>query len=158
MSVKKVSIITALFYCESFSGLTPSEIKDKIHFSFRTIKEERTVKKNSFERALNTRLRMQLCEVSVFLIDKTWLNDYFNEDPEIVTQVTVSKELSQPLILMIDQNLTRAERKSIEQILQKHTVITKMTFDPDNFGKSKPELDKALELYNKKYAKSRAGK
>lgn len=99
---------------------------------------------------------MQQCGVSVFFINKTWLNDYFNEDPEIITQVTVSKELSQPLILMIDQNLTPAERKSIEQILQKHTVIAKITFDPDDFDKSKPELEKALELYDKKYAKSRA--
>ncbi len=101
---------------------------------------------------------MQLCAASVFFINKTWLNGYFNEDPEIVTQVTVSKELNQPLILMIDQNLTQAERKSIEQILQKHTVITKITFDPHDLDKSKPEIDKALELYDKKYAKSRTRK
>jgi len=99
---------------------------------------------------------MQLCGASVLVINKAWLDDYYNEDPEIVTQVTVSKELNQPLVLMIDQDLTLAERKSIEQILQKHTVIAKITFDPDDFDKSKPELDKALELYDKKYVKSRA--
>ena len=114
------------------------------------------MREGSFERALQTRLIMQLCGASVLVINKAWLDDYYNEDPEIVTQVTVSKELNQPLVLMIDQDLTLAERKSIEQILQKHTVIAKITFDPDDFDKSKPELDKALELYDKKYVKSRA--
>ncbi len=116
------------------------------------------MRESSFKRALNVRSIMQQCTASVLLINKTWLNDYFNEDPEIVAQVTVSKELNQPLILMIDQNLTQAERKSMEQILQKHTVITKITFDPYNFNKFKSELDKAVELYSKKYAKSRTRK
>ena len=114
------------------------------------------MREGSFERALQTRLIMQACGASVIFINKTWLDGYYNEDPEIVTQVTVSKELSQPLVLMIDQDLTQAERKSIEQILQKHTVIAKITFDPDDFDKSKPELDKALELYGEKDVNSRA--
>ena len=114
------------------------------------------MREGSFERALHIRLIMQLCGASVLVINRVWLGSYFNGDPIIATQVTVSRELNQPLILMIDQDLTLAERKSIEQILQKHTVIAKITFDPDDFDKSKPELDKALELYDKKYAKSRA--
>jgi hypothetical protein len=115
------------------------------------------MREDSFKKALHVRLIMQSCGASVLVINKAWLDGYYNGDPEIVTQVTTSKEINQPLILMIDQDLTPAERKSIEQIFGNNNVIAEITFDPDDRDKSKPELDEALELYDKKYAKPRAG-
>jgi len=114
----------------------------------------KVVKKGSFERALRTRLIMPFCGVSVFLINKPWLDDYYNKDPEILTQATFSKKLNQPVILLIDQDLTPPERKSVDSIFQKHNVIARITIDPDNPEKSNSELQKALELYKKKYVKS----
>jgi hypothetical protein len=70
----------------------------------------------------------------------------------MLAQVIVSKKLNQPIILMIDQDLTPPERKQINSIFQKHNVIA---YDPDNLGKSKPELKKALDLYEKKYIKKK---
>ena len=111
------------------------------------------VKKMSFERALRTRIMMPLCGVSIIIINKTWLDDYYNENPEIIAQVEVSHNLRQPVILLLDQDLTPPERKSVDEIFQKHNVISKIIFDPKNFEKSKPLLEKALDTYQEQYTK-----
>jgi len=68
----------------------------------------------------------------------------------MAAQVTVSKGPNQPIILMIDQDLTPPERKQVDNIFQKHNVVTTIIFDPDNLDKSKTELQKALDAYKKK--------
>jgi len=113
------------------------------------------VEKGGFTKALRTKFTMAICATALIVINKTWLDNYHNLDRETLTQVGVSKKLKRPLILMIDQDITPPERKSIDRIFRKHKVIAKITFDPDNFDKCKPELGKALELYTKKYVKPR---
>jgi hypothetical protein len=113
------------------------------------------MKEGSFERALKTIITMPLAGVSIILINKSWLDDYCDGDPEILTQVVVSKKLKQPIILMIDQDLTPPEKEQINRIFQAHTVVTKIIYDPNNLKKSEPEIKKALELYERKYVKKK---
>lgn len=105
----------------------------------------------SYERAFRTRVTMPLCGASILIINKTWLDDYDKRDPEIIAQVEVSGNLRQPVILLIDQDLTPPERKLLDTIFQRHDVIDKITFDPKNPKKMKPLLNKALGIYKERY-------
>jgi len=104
----------------------------------------------SIERALKTLFIMPSCQVSLILVTKNYINDYYDGDPEIVTQVELSKRLKQPVILMLDQNLTLNEREEAELIFMFHKVVARITFDPNNIQKCKAELFDVLKQFVEK--------
>ncbi len=82
--------------------------------------------------------------VIVIFITKDWLDEHHKREPKRIAQITVAKDLNRPVILMIDQKLTPAERQEVDNLFPNHN-LTKITFDPDNVGKSAPEIEKALD-------------
>jgi len=105
---------------------------------------------NSIERAIKTLLIMPTCPISIMLITKNYINDYYNGDPEITTQVELSKRLNQPVILMLDRNLTLDEREEVESIFMFHKVVARIIFDRNNMQKCELELFEALKPYGAK--------
>ena len=109
-----------------------------------------SIRGKSWERAFKSMLMMPTCRVSLMLVTRNYLDDYYNGDPAIVTQVNLSKQLNQPVILMLDQDLTPNERRQAENIFEDHKVIARIIFDGNNVRKTLPELFEALKPFGVK--------
>lgn len=108
------------------------------------------VNDSSIERAIKSMFIMPACQASLMIVTKNYVDDYYNGDPEIVTHVELSKRLNQPVILMLDQDLTPNERRQAEIMFQDHKVVARIVFDPNNIQKCEPELFEALKPYGAK--------
>ena len=101
----------------------------------------------SLRRAINSMMIMPTCRACIMIVTKDYINSYYAGDPEIVTQVKLSKQLKQPVILMVENDLTPNEKFQVKNMFQGHRVVAKITYDPKNFQRSTPELLKALKPY-----------
>jgi len=104
----------------------------------------------ALERAFKSLIIMPLCKVSIMLITPSYLADYFAGEPDIVTQVRLSKQLNQPVLLMIDRDLTPIERNQVDRIFINHNVIARIMFDRDRIQDSEKEIFEALKPYGAK--------
>jgi len=106
----------------------------------------------ALERALKTLIVMPQCKCSIMIVTASYLQDYFMGKPDIIMQVILPKQLGQPIILLLDKDLTPNEKKQAEDIFRNHNVVAKISFDRNNIKKSEPEIFKALEPYGARYS------
>jgi len=104
----------------------------------------------ALERAFKTIIVMPQCNLFAAIVTPSYLQDYSMGEPDIVTQVELSKQLRQPTFLLLDQDLTPNELKQAEDIFKEHNVVAKISFDRNNMKKCERELFDALKPYGAK--------
>jgi hypothetical protein len=97
------------------------------------------------DRAIKSAIIMPMCQASIMLVTSSYLQGYLSGHVDILTQVNVAKQLNQPVILMIEKDLTPNELKQVEEIFKHHNVVGKIFFDRDHVKECAEELRKVLE-------------
>lgn len=106
--------------------------------------------KVSLRRAIDSLFLMPQCKVSIMVVTSNFIKDYYNGELDIVTQVGLSRRLNQPVILMLDKDLTPPEKRQTDMIFRDHKVVARIDFDLENIEGSKRELYEALKPYGAK--------
>ena len=106
--------------------------------------------KDQLERAIKSALIMPHCQLSVMPITPSYLEEYLLGHIDVITQVRTAKMLSQPVILMIENDLTPYERQQVENIFRNHNVVAKIEFDRNNIEECADKLLEALKPYGAK--------
>ena len=75
------------------------------------------------------RKKLSRCKFFIVLATKNYLKDVRNNDSEIMTQVTIAREMNMPFFIIIDNRLSQNEINDIRKYFLKDKVIKEISVD-----------------------------
>lgn len=76
--------------------------------------------------------KISRCQFFIILSTKNYLNSLRNNDDDILTQISIARELNKPFFIIQDRRLSQDDTEEIRKYFSKDNVIKEVTVDIGN--------------------------
>lgn len=77
----------------------------------------------------NLKKKFSKCRFFIVLATRNYLKDLRNDDREILTQISVARELNMPFFVIIDRRMSQNDTEEIRKYFSKDNVVKELVVD-----------------------------